>query len=97
MGRVLKPTRFGAALEDLFYPSDLMHYCQAVGSVSDKEAYRTWNMGQGMVLITPEPDAVIQGIQAHGIEAKVVGEVTRTPGIRIKSRGYYDEGKELVF
>lgn len=97
LGRVLKPTGLGAALENLFYPCDLMHYCQLAGSVPDEEAYKTWNMGQGMFLITPEPDAVIQGIQVYGIEAKVVGEITAAPGIRIKSNGYYSDGKELVF
>ena len=35
-----------------------------------------WNMGQGMLLITPQPEAVMTIARQHGIPAQVIGEVT---------------------
>ncbi|MBS3141388.1 hypothetical protein J4405_04560 [Candidatus Woesearchaeota archaeon] len=96
LGRVLKPSNLGAYLEP-FEPSDLMLHCQEKGEVSDKKAYETWNMRHGMLIISPQPDAVMHVAQEHGIESAVVGEITSKPGIRIKSQGLYDKNKELVF
>ncbi|HLD81373.1 MAG TPA: AIR synthase-related protein, partial [archaeon] len=36
LGRMLKPSGLGAALDDLFPPTDLMLYCQELGRVSDE-------------------------------------------------------------
>ena len=74
-----------------------MLYLQEKGGVKDKEAYRTLNMGQGMIIITPEPDRVMKIAMKHAIGAEVIGEVTPEPGIMIKSKGAHSRGKELVF
>ena len=42
---------------------------------------------QGMIIITPEPDSVIKVASEHGIESKVIGEVSSKCGIRIRNRG----------
>ncbi|MEK6809749.1 MAG: AIR synthase-related protein [Nanoarchaeota archaeon] len=97
LGRVLKPTSLGAYV-DPFEPCDLMKYCQEKGNVADAEAYRTWNMGQGMIIITPDPDTVINLATQHGIESKIMGEITKQAGITIRNKGInaYAE-KELCF
>lgn len=96
--RVLKPTGLGAYLHDPFVPCDLMHYCQEKGGIKDEEAYRTWNMGQGMILITPDPEAAITVAREHTLEAKVIGQVTRDQAIRISNRGLYRHTqRELVY
>ncbi len=87
LGRALKPSGLGANITDPYEPSPLMLYAQELGEVSDTEAYRTWNMGQGMVLITPEPEAAIIIAQEHGLEAKVIGTVTKAPEITISNQG----------
>lgn len=87
LGRALKPSGLGANITDPYEPSPLMLYCQKLGKVSDAEAYRTWNMGQGMALITPEPEAAIIIAQEYGIEAKVIGKVTDKPEIVIANQG----------
>jgi selenophosphate synthetase-related protein len=46
-------------------------------------------MGQGMLLITPQPEAVIAIARQHSITAQIIGEVTTQPGIRLRSRGYF--------
>jgi len=88
IARALKPSGLGAVLDDPFQPADLMLLCQQLGDVTDYEAYRTWNMGQGMVIITPDPGSAIAVAESHGIEARVIGRVTAEPGIKIHSQGY---------
>ena len=98
LGRVLKPSKLGAYIDNAFEPCDLMLYCQQKGNVADDEAYRTWNMGQGMIVITPFPEDVISIAEQHGIKGKVIGEVVKEPGIIIKNKGLNsDKNKELVF
>ena len=96
--RILKPSGLGAYLGNPFEPCDLMKYCQEKGNVADVEAYKTWNMGQGMIIITPSPDEVMKIANQHGIESQVMGEVTKEPGIRILNKGINsDKQKELKF
>lgn len=95
--RVLKASGLGARIEDPFDTPPIMAYVQTQGNVTDREAYKTWNMGQGMVVITPEPDKVISIAKGHSITAKHMGTVTKDPVISIKSRGCYSEGKYLPF
>jgi phosphoribosylformylglycinamidine cyclo-ligase len=88
LGRLLRSGNHGARIDDPFEPCNLMLHCQGLGGVTDREAYRTWNMGQGMIIITPDPDQVMAVAEAHGIESKVIGNVVDKPGIRIASKGH---------
>ena len=96
LGRILKPSGLGAVIDDPFGPSSLMLQCQSFGKVPDKEAYSTWCMGHGMIVITQEPDKVMEVAKKYGIDSKIVGVVVRKKGIRIKSKGFYSK-KEIVF
>ncbi len=87
LGRVLKPSGLGARITDPFESSPLMLYCQELGNVSDTEAYKTWNMGQGMVIVTPQAEEAIKIAKSHGIEAKIIGEITESPEIVIANQG----------
>lgn len=87
LGRVLKPSGFGAMIHSPMQPPEIMLYTQALGNVSDKEAYKTWSMGQGMVIITPDLLGVQRIAKDHGIPSQAIGEVTKEPGIRIRNRG----------
>lgn len=97
LGRVLKPTGYGAFLEAPYAPPPIMRYLQSLGSVEDQEAYNAWNMGQGMILVTPDPERIIQIAKEFRIDAKLVGEIREKPGIKIRSKGIYKEGKILSF
>jgi len=96
LGRTLKSSGFGAELTNLFEPAAVMLHCQKLGNVNDIEAYKTWNMGQGMLIVTPDPEEVIRVALEHGIDAKVAGEVVERSGIRIRSKGAFSSG-ELSF
>jgi len=98
LGRILKESKLGANLDNLFEPPSIMTHCQKLAEVSDKEAYKTWNMGQGMLVITPDPDSVIEIASEHGIDARVVGEIVERSGIRIRNKGAFsDKESELYF
>ncbi|MBW2981665.1 hypothetical protein KY343_02185 [Candidatus Woesearchaeota archaeon] len=93
LGRVLKPSNYGAELDNLFEPCKAMQHCQEIGDIEDKEAYKTWNMGQGLAIITPEPEKVIEELKKFNINAKIAGKVIEEKKIKIKSWG----GSELIF
>ncbi|MBN2111845.1 hypothetical protein JW707_01970 [Candidatus Woesearchaeota archaeon] len=97
LGRVLKPSGLGADITDPFEPCKLMEYCQAIAGIEDREAYRSWNMGQGGIVITTELDKVIEIAASHGIDAKIIGQVTEQKGIRIKNNGYHKKEEVLDF
>lgn len=98
LGRALEPSGYGAHL-DPFEPSDLMLKCQEWGNVQDKEAYRTWNMGTGMLLVTAKDniDEVIKIAEKHDMEAKMLGRVSLNKKIIIKNKGYFRKKVELEF
>jgi phosphoribosylformylglycinamidine cyclo-ligase len=97
MVRVLRPSKLGARLDDLFSPPEIMQYAQRGGVVSDADAYGTWNMGQGMLIITPEPDVVITEAKKYSIDAKIAGEIISEPNVVITSKGSETPGSQFVY
>jgi phosphoribosylformylglycinamidine cyclo-ligase len=85
--RVLKVNRFGAILDNLFEPLEVMQKIQEVGNISLETAYKYWNMGNGMLVVVDktETDSVLQKIEDAGYEAKAAGEVVSGQNIRIKT------------
>ncbi len=98
LGRVLKPSGFGAVIDEPFEPSEFMEYTQALGNVPDVEAYKTWNMGQGMIIVTPKPEEVIRIARDYEIPAQYIGRVVSEQGIRIRNKGSMnpDKNRELT-
>jgi phosphoribosylformylglycinamidine cyclo-ligase len=97
LGRILKPSGYGATISSPFAPSDFMLHCQKLGKVPDDEAYKTWNMGQGMIIITPDPNKVMEISNSYNIKSKVIGKIESNLGIRILSAGVYSNNKYLNF
>ncbi len=74
--RVTKKT--GAKVNwNLPAPSEEMALMQKLGNVSDEEAYRTWNMGLGMILVVSpnEQEKTMSIIEERGFKAQVVGTI----------------------
>jgi len=82
---VLKPSGFGAELDSLFDPPVIMQELKSLANIRDEEAYKTWNMGNGMLIITPEPQKVIDCAKNHNREAKIAGRIVEKVGITIKT------------
>ena len=97
LGRVLKPSKLGAELFDLYDPCDLMLFCQEKGNVKDDDAYRTWNMGNGMLIISSDSNKVIEIAKEYGINAKVVGKVIKERKVRIKNKAFFKQEEYLEF
>jgi phosphoribosylformylglycinamidine cyclo-ligase len=87
LSRTLRTRGLGARLENLFPPADILIYTQEIGDVSDADAYRTWNMGQGLLLTTSTPNDVLKIAQSMGFEAQVAGSLFQGKAIEILSRG----------
>jgi phosphoribosylformylglycinamidine cyclo-ligase len=101
LGRTLRNTGLGAEIVEPFEPPAVAMLAQAFhpDNISDEDAYSTWCLGQGMITITPETDAddVIKVATNHGIATKVIGYVTKQPGIRIRSAGIHKAGQLLSY
>ena len=82
--RLLKKKGLGAELTDLPKPHEFMLKLQELGNVSDEEAYKTWNMGVGMLMVVDSPDAdkVLEALKNEGIEAVLTGKVTSDPDVK---------------
>ncbi len=97
LGRFLKKWHLGASLDDLFEPHPLMLHLQKLHSITDEEAYRTWNMGQGLFIITPNPDPILQIALDYHIQAKIVGSIVSQPKISLRSQGFSNKNNWLYF
>jgi phosphoribosylformylglycinamidine cyclo-ligase len=97
LGRLLYGTSLGASLDRLFAPADVMLLAQREGNVPDEEAYRVWNMGQGLLIITSAPECVLIHAKRLGFEAQVAGVISKRRGITILSQGHKTPGKSLTF
>ena len=95
--RILKKNKLGAQLSDIWDPPPAALELQKKGSVEDKEAYRTWNMGNGMLVIVPTEDAdkAIDLLSKQNIEAKKAGEITKKQDITHKNKGAFQKEEVL--
>jgi len=93
--RVLKKSGCGAELTDLWPPHEAMTDLIKLGSVPTEEAYRTWNMGNGMLVILEEKHAqkALELLTKNGIQAKQAGMVTKESSIRIRA---FDESEVVI-
>ncbi len=84
--RILKQTGLGAEFNDLFPPSAMVKEIQKIGNVSEVEAYKTWNMGNGMMIVVNKTDAE-SVLNALSVKAKIVGSIIEEKKIIIDSKG----------
>ena len=54
-----------------------------LGGIRDKDAYNTWNMGNGFMIITDEPEKVLAHAKRFKVEARIAGTVVKNKGIDI--------------
>lgn len=88
---------YGADLDELWPPDEPMLQLQEYGKVSDEETYRVWNMGTGMIVISNEFSKIAAVMKKYRIQAKIIGTVSKKPGVRIVSKGYFSKEKPLTF
>ena len=83
--RTLKASGTGAVLDSLFAPHDALRDLIALGNVPLEEAYRTWNMGNGMLVIVDPADAekTTSALASAGISAQIAGKITADPSVSV--------------
>lgn len=94
--RILKGASLGAKIDSPLIPYPFMHELQRIGEVEDKEAYSTWNMGQGMLIITDNPEDILKQLP-EDLEARHIGTVKEGTDINLTSKGYHSDGEILNF
>lgn len=103
ISRILKPSDVGAQLDLLPDPDPMMTKLQALGNITDRAAYETWNMGLGMALITDEPTKLLKLLRAQSsakgqrLTAHIIGHVIPGDRIHITSRGHFNKEKIITF
>ncbi|OGJ72356.1 hypothetical protein A3G69_03785, partial [Candidatus Peribacteria bacterium RIFCSPLOWO2_12_FULL_53_10] len=81
--RVLKRSGHGAVLDHLFTPPEWLTEISAMGKVTTEECYRTWCMGNGMLIVVDAEDAkeTISILKKSHVEAQECGTTTEDPAI----------------
>jgi phosphoribosylformylglycinamidine cyclo-ligase len=97
LGRMLEPSGLGVTIDDPIDPPAMMTHVQRLRGFEDRIAYGKWHMGAGMIIATTEPEKVLEVANLEDIQAKVIGEVTQEPGIRIRNRGAVQDEEWLEF
>ncbi|MBT3704211.1 phosphoribosylformylglycinamidine cyclo-ligase [Candidatus Peregrinibacteria bacterium] len=77
LDRILKKTDLKADLSSLPEPHEPMKKLMELGNVSKDEAYKTWNMGVGMILIVSpeEAEKTLQICEQEGYKASQIGQI----------------------
>lgn len=97
LGSKLAGTGCGAELTNLFDPSPAMSSFQELTGLGDEEMHHVFHMGQRGLVVTSDPDKVIEQAQNHGIAAKIAGETTNRPEIVATSHGAANYGEKITF
>jgi phosphoribosylformylglycinamidine cyclo-ligase len=74
--RVLKKSGLSATLNNLPEPHEVMKKLIKMGNIPKEDAYRTWNMGVGMILISNDVEKIQEICKKYKVESLVIGEVT---------------------
>lgn len=96
--RLLKKKKLGAYLPNIFPMPFAMKKLQEIGNVSDKEAYKTWNGGNGMLLICEENqvETIISLLKKQGIEACEAGSLNNSGIIRHSNFGNFSQNEKML-
>jgi len=73
--RILKKTGLKGQFTNLPEPHEMMKKLMELGNVSKEEAYKTWNMGIGMILISNDVEEIQKTCSKHKIESQIIGEI----------------------
>lgn len=91
------PRGLGVELDNLFPPADAVLELQRLGNIPDEEAYQTWSMGNGMMIVCNDFKTVQKIAKRHKVDVQIAGHITKSPCVRLKSQGAFKKGKILKF
>jgi phosphoribosylformylglycinamidine cyclo-ligase len=79
---LLRLSDFGFSITEPLEVPAIFSWLQKTGGIADTEMYRTFNMGMGYAFVAPAES--VDCIRSVLPDARVVGEVTDLPGVRLK-------------
>ena len=95
---LLAPHGLSANLHALFEPPDIMLRCAEWRGMTSAECYRTWNGGQGALVIVEagDVDTFLSYAQESGIRATVAGNIELQQEYRVALRSRFDTGGQWI-
>lgn len=96
---MLKPQGLSAELDDLFEPPEIMRKCAEWRGMSDEECYKSWNGGQGAVVVI-DPEQVkefTELAQIYAIEVKPVGRITEQRDYTVAIKSKFGSEKNIYY
>jgi len=96
---MLKPQGLSAELNNLFYPPEIMAKCAKWRDLSDEECYRTWNGGQGAIVVIDEDNLSAFALLAHkfNVEIKIAGKITEKRDYTVAIKSKFGLGKTIYY
>ncbi len=84
--RLLIKPRIGFLLDNMPEPLPIFQLIQKEGSITNKEMYRTFNMGIGFCVCSPknEEDRIVKILAKHGMVARTIGKIVEKPGVIVR-------------
>ncbi len=86
LGNLYRITELGFSITNLPEPQKIFQVIGELADISDKEMYRTFNMGVGFCVVSNPEDAseAVEICRTHGTKAWQIGDVVAEPGVRLK-------------
>ena len=84
--RIGKRANVGFNLDTLPQPQNIFKSIQKKGQISDREMYRTFNMGIGFLIISPK--RTLHYINKALPEARQIGQVTASREVIVRIKGH---------
>lgn len=96
---ILKPLGLSAELPNLFTPAEIMQKCAEWRGMSHEECYRTWNGGQGGLVIVDEKDAsnFLRMAGRFGVKARRAGRITEQKDYTLRLKSQFPKGKWIEY
>lgn len=78
----------GFSLERMPSPHEIFVFIQSEGKISKQEMYRTFNMGVGFCIFSPQSDAkrIVETLHDEGLHSLVIGRVVGEHGVYLDKK-----------
>jgi phosphoribosylformylglycinamidine cyclo-ligase len=96
---LLKPLGLSAELTDLFDPPEIMVKCAEWRGMKPEDCYKTWNGGQGAIVVVDpnQADEFILFAGEFGIEAKKAGKITEKRDHTVSIASKFGQGEVFEY
>lgn len=96
---MLKPLGLSADLTDLFAPPLIMRKCAEWRGMDSEGCYRTWNGGQGALVVVDKTvaKAFLKFFRRFGIDAQFAGKITEKKEYTVSIKSKFGDGETLFY